>query len=193
MLRDWLASRALPAVFVREPGSTALGERLRELLLAPPEGGPQVSAISEALLYTAARAELVEQVIRPALAQGRIVVADRYIDSTLAYQGYGLGLPVGELRRLNDLATGSLWPRLTLLFDLPAQTGLGRSRRARAEADRIEARGLDFHTRVVAGYQQLARQEPARFRVVDGNLGVDHAHEVVVRAVNALIMGGAVT
>lgn len=163
------------------------------MLLAPPGRGPQVSAVSEALLYTAARAELVAEVIRPALAEGKHVIADRYIDSTLAYQGYGLGLPIDELRRLNDMATGSLWPRLTLLFDVPAETGLGRSRRERAEADRIEARGLEFHQRVLAGYRQLARQEPARFRVVDGTLSATEAHEFVVRAVNDLIAGGAGT
>ncbi len=184
-----MVSRGVPSVFVREPGSTALGEKLRELLLAPPGGGPQVSAISEALLYTAARAELVLEVIRPALAQGHVVVADRYIDSTLAYQGYGLGLPVDELRRLNELATGSLWPQLTLLFDLPARTGLDRLLRTRVKADRIEARGLDFHTRVVAGYRQLAKQEPARYRVIDGSLEVDRAHALVVEAVNDLITG----
>ncbi len=180
-------------MFVREPGTTPLGEQLREVLLSPSGDGPSMSAISEALLYTAARAELVAEVIGPALREGKCVIADRYIDSTLAYQGYGLGLPVAQLRWVNDFATGSLWPRLTLLFDVPATVGLDRSRRGRVRADRVEARGLEFHNRVVAGYRRLAQEDPVRFRVIDGSLSVSQAHEFVVRQVQDLLMGGAGT
>jgi dTMP kinase len=118
------------------------------------------------------------------------VLTDRYIDSTLAYQGYGCGLPVGELRRLNEFATGGLWPRLTLLFDVPAELGLERSSRAKARPDRMDRRGLDFHRRVAEGYRRLAAAEPARFKVIDARLDVAEAHGIVVSTMETLLRGG---
>lgn len=191
LLERWFDGKGLPALFVRDPGSTRLGEALRDLLLSPAgTGTAAISPLAEALLYTAARSQLVSEVIVPALAQGSWVVCERYIDSTLAYQGYGLGLPVDELRRVNDFSTGGVWPALTVLFDLPAEVGLQRARRRQDGPDRIESRGIAYHERVAEGYRALARGEPDRFRVIDGRLRTDEIHREVVREIERLLAGG---
>ncbi len=156
----------LDVVIAREPGGTELGERLRELLLHRDDLA--IEPLSDALLFNAARAQLVSEVIRPALAAGRTVVCARFADSTLAYQGYGAGLDRAMLRRLETIATGGLRPTLTLLLDLPVEAGLARKRRGRTTLTRFEA-GLDlaFHRRVRDGFLQLARAEPERWRVID--------------------------
>jgi dTMP kinase len=152
----------------REPGGTRLGERLRSILLEQ-AGGPDAAAVdprADALLFNAARAQLVAEVIRPALSAGDVVLCARFTDSTLAYQGYGAGLPLEELRALATVATGGLVPDLTILLDVPPQVGLAR--KTGASRNRFEASfDLAFHERVRAGFLDLARQEPARFRVID--------------------------
>ena len=183
MLQEWFAATGRPALFVRDPGSTDLGERIRGLVVGPVLDKLGISPWSEALLYTAARAQLVAELIRPQLDAGMIVVCDRYTDSTLAYQGYGLGLPVPVLRDLSATATGGLMPDLTLLFDVPAEVGLQRTAVRRPEGvgtDRIEARGLAFHQRVYHGYLELAAAEPERWRRIPGELSIAAAHAVVV-------------
>lgn len=180
LLRQWLERQCIEAVMVREPGTTRLGEELRGLLVGPAEGTVPISPWAEALMYTAARAELVREVIAPALAAGMWVVADRYIDSTLAYQGYGLGLPVDELRRINMAATVGLWPDLTILFDVRAETGLERSNGGARPQDRIEVRGVGFHRSVNEGYRQLAAADAARWRVIPPGLDVTETHNQVV-------------
>ncbi len=189
MLEQWFGDRGLPVVFVRDPGSTGLGERLRATLVGPAREDLAIGAWAEALLYTAARAQLVEEIVRPSLRNGMWVVCDRYIDSTLAYQGYGLGLSVSGLRRANEAATGGLWPVLTLLFDVTADVGLRRTALGRdgAGPDRIEARGLSFHHRVYQGYRALAAAEPDRFRLVPGDLDISAAHEFVIRQIKHLL------
>lgn len=186
-LQRLLAERGVPAVFVREPGSTQLGEVLRQVLVGPAGTAPPITPWAEALMYTAAPSQLVAEIIRPALAEGKWVVSDRYIDSTLAYQGYGLGLPVAELRSLNVAATGRLWPRLTLLFDVSASQGLARSGGKDQPPDRIEARGLEFHDRVNSGYHELARAEPGRWQVIPAGVSVKQAQELVAQIVISLL------
>ena len=158
-----LLAESLGAVLTREPGGTAVGEQIRALLLD--RLGPPLDARAEALLMAAARAEHVTEVVRPALEAGREVVCDRYAHSSLAYQGYGRGLPLDEVRRLSAWATGDLWPDVVVLLDVPDDVA-----RARMGApDRFESEDGAFHDRVRQGYRQLAASDRDRWRVVDGS------------------------
>lgn len=182
LLAEALRSHGTSVVSTREPGGTALGEHLRQILL---ESDAPLAPESEAYLMTAARAEHVRQVIRPALTAGRIVVCDRFVDSTLAYQGGGRGLPVATLQQLQQLAVGDLTPDLTILLDLPVELGLGRRVRG-GGANRIDRETLAFHERVARWYRAAAKDDPARWRVVDatGPVAVVHTHVIdVVRQV----------
>ena len=155
LLAAWLEARGLPHLLTREPGGTAVGEEVRRLLL---DGGA-LDARTELLLMLSARAALVSQVIEPALAEGRVVVADRYELSTLAYQAHGRGLALARVRELNEFATGGLRPDLTVVLSVPRATGEAR-RAARSVQDRIESAGAGFHERVAEGYHILAAAEP---------------------------------
>jgi dTMP kinase len=158
-LADWLRAQGVSVRLTREPGGSPLGEHLRPLLLHEP-----LDAWAELFLFLADRRQHTLQVILPALEQGAWVLCDRYADSTLVYQGYGRGLDIALIRRLNALATGDLTPDLTVLIDLPVEDAL-----ARANApNRFEAETLAFHTRIRESYLQLARTEPRRFLVLDG-------------------------
>lgn len=166
-LADWLQAQGVPVLLTREPGGSALGSRLRPILLHEP-----LDAWAELFLFLADRRQHTLQVILPALEQGTWVLCDRYADSTLVYQGYGRGLDIALIRRLNALATADLTPELTVLIDLPVQDAL-----ARANApNRFEAETLAFHTRIREGYLQLAHAEPTRFLVLDGRLSVETLH-----------------
>ncbi len=179
LLRDALGDEA---VAVREPGGTAVGERVRELLKDPEvEIGPE----AEALLFAAARAELVERVIRPALADGRVVVSDRFLDSSLAYQGEARGLGVDEVARINRWATGGLTPDLTILLELPTGAAAARG----AEEDRFESEGAGLQERVRAAYERLADAEPERWRRIDAARSPEDVHADVLRAVEAARAG----
>lgn len=159
-----LAAALGPGVLLtHEPGGTPLGREIRSLLL---HGGAMTPA-AEVLLYFADRAQHVSEVVQPALAAGRLVVCDRYVDSTYAYQGYGRGVRLELLRHVWRLATEGLTPDLTLLIDVPVELGLGRIKR-RGPHDRLEGEQRAFHERVRDGYHALAREEPQRWQVVDG-------------------------
>jgi dTMP kinase len=164
-LVDRLKEQGASVVFTREPGGTPVGEALRRIILDP---ASDLADQTEVLLYAASRAQNVEQVIRPALAAGQVVVAERFVDSSLAYQGYALGRGVEAVRQVNAFATGGLAPDLTLLLDVAPEVGLARvGRRADGEAgDRIERRKPDYHRRVREFYLALAKEEPGRIRVV---------------------------
>ncbi len=162
-----LAARGLDPLLTREPGGTPLGEGVRDLLLDPAR---KPSPMTEALLLESARAELVASVIRPALAAGRVVLCDRYDDSTLAYQGGGRGLDEATLRAMNRAATGGLAPDLTILFDLDPELGLARRGRAPGPTNRLDREPLDFHRRVRRRYLELAAAEPERWRVIDASV-----------------------
>ncbi|MGY2753519.1 dTMP kinase [Thermostichus sp. MS-CIW-21] len=159
LLAERLQREGYACVSTREPGGTALGEALRELLLH----GDPLTPLAELFLYAADRAEHVQKCILPALAAGQVVVCDRFTDSTLAYQGYGRGLDLEKIRQLNHLATGGLQPHLTLWLDLPPEVGLARS----GLADRLEQERLEFHRRVHQGFQALAAAEPQRIVRID--------------------------
>jgi dTMP kinase len=164
LLGEWAARERREVVAVREPGGTPLGERIRELLL----DGPEMTPWAEAALFAAARAELAERVIRPALDRGAWVICDRYVDSSLAYQGAARGLGIDAVQSLNAAATGGLLPDLT--FVLLVDPAVGLARRAESKPDRIEREDSDFVRRVDAGYRELAAATPGRFVVLDGAL-----------------------
>ena len=170
MLADRLSAAGYPVVLTREPGGTAVGERIRAILSDPQH--PEINPVTEALLFNAARAQLVAEVIRPALAKGRIVICDRFSDSTIAYQGYGHGLSLGMLRALVDIATGRLSPDLTILLDLEPGDGLKRKLAALSteggpEWNRIDAKAIEFHERIRAGFLKMAREEPGRWMILN--------------------------
>jgi dTMP kinase len=162
LLAIWLRDQGYDVVATHEPGATKVGMRLRALLLDTAHTG--MAARAEALMYAADRAEHVQSLIIPALERGAVVVTDRYIDSSLAYQGAGRQLPIAEIAQINQWATAGLMPDLTILLDLPAAAGLGRRR---SSADRLESEPLDFHQRVRSGFRGLAAADPSRYLVLD--------------------------
>jgi dTMP kinase len=174
LIAIWLREQGFDVVATHEPGATKIGMRLRALLLDTAHAG--MSPHAEALLYAADRAEHVASVIQPALDRGAVVITDRYIDSSLAYQGTGRGLRTADIARLNSWATGGRMPDLTILLDMPPEAGLGR--RARS-ADRLEAEPLEFHHRVRAGFLALARAEPSRYLVLDASRPVDEISQQI--------------
>lgn len=176
-LEQYLRDLGRRCVVTREPGATTLGKLIRKVLLEA--GDHNIAAATELFLYLADRAQHVHEIITPALHTGKIVLCDRFSDSTLAYQGYGRGIDLDWLRKLNDTATGELRPDLTFLFDCPVDVGLSRAARRREDGqidgpreDRFEREECEFHERVRAGFLELARLEPERFRIIDASRSV---------------------
>jgi dTMP kinase len=173
-LAEHLRARGRTVIVTKEPGGTPLADRIRAILL---DSANVIDPIAEVFLFAASRRQHTTEVIEPALGRGEVVLCDRYADSTLAYQGFGRLIDLDRLRTLNEWATDALVPHVTLLFDLPEETGLGRanSRNATATQDegRFEAEDLRFHRRVREGYLAMAVAEPDRFRVIDANGSVE--------------------
>lgn len=171
-LASYLASMGYPVYATREPGGTRIGDLVRAILLDRTHAEMQPAA--EVLLFSASRAQLVGQEIAPRLEKGSLVLCDRYADSTLAYQGYGLGLDISALRQITAFATAGLVPTLTFLLDLPVEVGLQRKQGdAGGEWNRLDAKALAYHTRVREGYLRLAADEPHRWRVVEARRAFD--------------------
>jgi len=178
-LRERLAAAGIPVLLAREPGGTRVGERVRHLVLVDTD--VRIDPRADALLFSAARAQHVSEVLNPALAEGTVVICARYADSTVAYQGYGRGLPVDQLRELQSFATAGLVPDLTILLDVPAEVGLAR--KSDDEQLRFEASfDLAFHRRVRDGYLTMAAAEPSRFAIVDAAPDPDAVHAAVIDA-----------
>ena len=191
MAKSYLEAEGLPLVATDEPGGTPLGKIIREMLL---NVGPYaIFPHAELLLFMAARAQHVQEVIRPALQQGKLVLCDRFLDATLAYQGWGRGLDRAFIETLHDFATNSLKPHLTILLDLPAENGLQRAleriaqRRGGSPEDRFEREDLAFHQRIREGYLALASKEPTRYRIIDASREVAVVHRDVCSALAAFI------
>jgi dTMP kinase len=182
LIAIWLREQGYDVVTTHEPGATKVGMRLRALLLDTAHTG--MSPHSEALMYAADRAEHVASVIEPALARGAVVITDRYVDSSLAYQGTGRGLRSSEIAQLNNWATGGRVPDLTILLDMPPEAGLGR--RARS-ADRLEAEPPEFHRRVRSGFLALARAEPSRYLIVDATRPVGEVSQEIKDRVREIL------
>ena len=172
----------LPVLVLREPGGTPIGEAVRSLLLDPDHTG--IDATAELLLYEASRAQLVADIIEPALAAGRVVICDRFYDSTTAYQGYARGLSLAHIGELNATATGGLAPDRTVVLDIDPELGIERA--TRQGADRLEGESLAFHRAVRDGFLAIAAAEPTRVRVVDASGSPDEVAERVIAAVSDL-------
>lgn len=177
-LGQHLRARGHGVVETREPGGTVAGEAVRALLLGA-ETVP-LTPLAELLLYCADRAQHVHEVVAPALAAGRVVLCDRFSDSTIAYQSYGRGLDLARLRVLDAEARDGVVPVLTFLFDCPVEEGLARAKARGGAGDRFEREVVAFHERVRQGFHELARAEPARFRVLDTSAPIDHVHAAIV-------------
>lgn len=179
LLKGYLEGKGKKVLTLREPGGTILGEKIRGILLNA--GDEAIDPGAELFLYEACRAQLVKNVIEPALKAGNIVICDRFTDSTLAYQGYGRGLDLGAIESLNRFATQGITPGLTILLDCPPEAGLKRAwsriKSTRGEKeDRFEKEDILFHTRVREGYLKIAQKEPERIKVMDGGREIPSIH-----------------
>ncbi|HEY3301983.1 MAG TPA: dTMP kinase [Candidatus Binatia bacterium] len=194
LLADYLSSRGRACICTREPGGTNLGKMIRKALLEV--GDEQISSRTEIFLYLADRAQHVQEIVQPALASGKIVLCDRFTDSTLAYQGYGRGADLNALRQMNLIASGGIIPDLTLLLDCPVKLGLSRTTR-RIEAqrtpqspeDRFEREEVEFHERVRRGFRELARAEPERVHILDASASIAEVHDQIKGIVERKLAG----
>ena len=160
MLFDYLKARRKKVIYLREPGGVKVSEMIREILLNPKN---RISPVAESLLYMAARAQVVEEIIKPALIAEKIVICDWFMDSTVCYQGYGLGIDIKLIRCIGSFATQGLSPDLTIFLDLPVKSGLKHRHNCK---DRIEQRSVNYHEKVRRGYLSLAKDEPRRIKIV---------------------------
>lgn len=192
-LCGYLQDKGYDIVITREPGGTSIGDQIRRVLLDP--ANREMLPEAEILLFSASRAQLVGQVVAPALARGAIVICDRFADSTMAYQGFGRGLDLESLRRITQFATGGLTPDLTVFLDLDVEEGLRRKRAAgqqNSEAwNRLDQQAIDFYDRVRRGYLALARAEPDRWLVIDAARPTGVVQDEIRRRVGALLYSQA--
>ena len=185
LLDEYLKDKGYQTLITREPGAKGLGEKVREILL---NYDGEVSDRCESFLFLADRAQhidiIVNPVIKPAVKNGVIVLCDRHTDSTIAYQGYGRGVDIQELKRLNEMAVNGLKPDLTLVFDIDVQTSMSR---VGEQKDRMESAGLEFFERVRKGYLEIAKQEPDRVKVIDSTRSIEEIHNKVLELVKNVI------
>lgn len=185
LMAPWLASQGIPVVTTREPGGTPVGERIREILHDC--NHTEMTSEAEILLYSASRAQHVGEIIRPAMADGKVVLCDRFYDSTYAYQGYGRGLSLEALRQITTFATQGLVPDLTLYLDVAPEVGIERREASGEALNRLDREALAFHHRVRAGYLALIDAEPDRWRWVDATGAQDAIQETLREIVLATI------
>lgn len=174
LLAEYFTKNGKEVVLTREPGGKGLGEKVREILL---NYDGEVSDRCESFLFLADRAQNIDIIVNPAVKAGKIVLCDRHIDSTVAYQGYGRGLDIERINMLNNLATNGKKPDLTFVFDVDVETSM---KRVGKEKDRMESAGIDFHNRVRQGYLELAKQEPNRIKVIDATKSIEEIHDEVI-------------
>ncbi len=182
-LRRWLSSKQIPAILTHEPGGTKLGEKISDLVKWAQEA--EISPMTELLLFNASRSQHVQDIIRPALDAGTIVLCDRFDDSTTAYQSYGRGLDLEIVKRINNTATGGLHPHLTVLLDISIEDGLAR--KSGEKLDRFEQEDMHFHQRVREGYLKLAGEEPERWLVIDAMQSRESISERIYERVQSLL------
>ncbi len=183
VLYEKLAQQAIPVVLTHEPGGTPLGDKMSHLLKWAKD--TDISAMTELLLFNAARAQLVTEVVKPSLKKGMVVILDRYTDSTIAYQGYGRGLDLEIVKQVNNAATQGLKPHLTFLLDTPSEEGLGRKKHQKQ--DRFEKENLAFHQKVRQGYLKLAVNKPERWLVIDATQSKEKVARIIWERVRRLI------
>lgn len=191
LLEDFLKLRSHDVVLTREPGGTRIGDQIRKILLSVENKG--MFPVAELFLYAAARNQHVEEVIRPALKEGKIVLCDRFADATTAYQGAARRIGRDVLTEVHKIATSGMSPDLTILMDLPAEAGLKRAwernekEKLAGKEDRFEQEAVDFHERVRAGYLAIAREEPFRMKIVNAEEPVDSVHQRIVQEVMRIV------
>ena len=185
LLAEHLRARGVDTITTRDPGGTPIGDRIREVLLNLDHD--EMAVACETMLYMASRAQLAEEVIRPALAKGRCVICDRYISATIAYQGAG-GADPEAIRAAGRIAVGKTWPDLTVILDVPAETGLERRGKA-AELDRMESKAATFHRKVRELFLSQAADDPRHFRVIDAAPPVEQVHQMLREAVESAFGG----
>jgi dTMP kinase len=178
-IKETLTQHHIAYQLVREPGGTVIGDLIRDILLDP--NLCDMKPRTETLLYAASRAQLVEHVIQPALAVGNVILCDRYVDSSIAYQGYGMMQDVDEIIKLNHTATGGLFPHRTYLLDIPEELLYMRVNHRGRRKDRIELKDKEFHSRVREGYLALASAEPERFLVIGAQKGINEVFKEIIR------------
>lgn len=185
LLQDYLKDKGYETIITREPGGTAISEAVRQIILN--KEYKEMCEQTELLLYAAARAQLVNEVIRPALNAGKAVICDRFIESSVVYQGIARGIGIDKVYAVNDYALEGLRPQLTILLDLDAEEGLHRKKN-QAELDRMEAEGLEFHQKVVEGYRLLAEREKERIMRISATLPKEDIHAKIVLAIEERIL-----
>lgn len=173
LLAEYLKSKGVEVVITREPGSKGIGEKIREILL---NYDGEVSSNCESFLFLADRAQHIDMLVKPAIESGKIVLCDRHIDSTVAYQGYGRGLDLERIKMLNNLATSGLKPNLTFVFDIDVETALTRVGKSQ---DRMESAGIEFFEKTRRGYLEIAKQEPDRVKVINSKDNIENIFEQV--------------
>jgi dTMP kinase len=186
LLAPYLEAKGYDVVVTREPGGTPFGEALRRVTL---DKDLKIHSLPEVLVFMAVRAQHVEEIIMPALRDGKAVLCDRFSDATRAYQGYGRGVDLGIIESLNRLVTKGITPNLTFLLNCPAGRGLKRKVASTASRDRIEREALDFHRRVRKAYLDFAKEDPKRFFVIDGTKGIEEIHAIIRDRVERLFQG----
>ncbi|MGN0438900.1 MAG: dTMP kinase [Lachnospiraceae bacterium] len=180
LLKEYLEQKGYDIIITREPGGTAISEAIRKIILNPEY--EEMSYMTELLLYASARAQLVNQVIKPALEAGKAVICDRFVESSAVYQGIGRGLGVETVYEVNSYALGEVKPKLTIFMDLDAKEGI-RRKKNQTELDRMEKEDLSFHERVVEGYRQLAQLYPERIVPINATLPIEEIHSMIVKEV----------
>lgn len=180
LLKNYLETKGYDIIITREPGGTAISEAIRDIILNPEY--EEMSYMTELLLYASARAQLVNQVIKPALQDGKAVICDRFVESSAVYQGIGRGLGVEMVYEVNSYALGEVKPKLTIFMDLDAEEGIKRKKN-QAELDRMEKEDLCFHKRVVEGYRQLAQLYPERIVPINATLPIEEIHSMIIEEV----------
>ena len=187
MLHDHLSAQGLAVAAVRDPGGTAIAEQIRAMVKS--NANADIYVRTEALLYLAARCEMVEKLIRPHLSAGRIVLCDRFADSTIAYQGFANGLEVEALEYIGRFATGDLTPTLTFYLKISPQDGLLR-KTAQQDLDRVENKGLGYHKKVEEGFEHLAKNNPERIIAIDATLPINKIHQIILNHINRVLEEG---
>ncbi len=180
-LKGYLSNKGYDIILCREPGGTRVSEAIRQVILNPEYD--EMSNMTELMLYASARAQLVEQVIRPAIEEGKVVICDRFIDSSAVYQGIARGMGIDLVYEVNRFAIGDTMPDVTILLDVKGGTGISR-KKEQAELDRIEREALDFHEKVSQGYRDLAKRYPERIHQIDGTQTIEEIHEQIVAVID---------
>jgi len=183
LLEVYLKNKGCKVKILREPGGTEFSESVREILLSEKN---HINKISELLLFEAARADLVDRILKPALSEGYIILLDRFYDSTTAYQGYGRGIPLDVINFSNEIVTNGLKPDITFYLDIPLKTAIERTNNK--ELDRMESAGNDFFERVIGGYREIAIQESERIIMIDGTLDKEKIFEIITRKISHLLI-----